>query len=97
MNEDRLGKCVDAVEQSNYSAAALDSRALAHLRMGDLAAAQADLDAALLSDPHLAPSRLLRGIVRETRGDRGGREEIELALRMQPSLAATYRAWGLEF
>lgn len=97
VDEARLETCVEAVEKSDYSANALDSRALAHLRMGDLDAAKADVDAALLVDPSLAPSRLLRGIIRVAQGDNGGREEIDLALAMRPSMRATYEAWGLEF
>ena len=41
---------------------------------------------------------LLRGIIKIAQGDkRSGREDIELALNMTPSIEATYRAWGLEF
>lgn len=97
MDESRLQTCIDAVEKSDFSPAALDSRALAHLRLGNLDAAKADIDAALLAEPSLAASRLLRGIVRKAQGDASGREEIQLALKMQPSLARTYRAWGLDF
>ncbi len=98
VTEERLGTCIDAVEKSDYSAAALDSRALAHLRMGNLDAARADVDAALLAEPGLTASRLLRGIIKVKQGDEeGGRAEIELALAMTPSIEATYRAWGLDF
>ncbi len=94
---ERLSTCVEAVEKSNYAPAALDSRALAHFRLGDFKAALADLDAALLSEPGLAPSRLLRGIVLMAKGESGGKDEVSLALSMQPSLKATYKAWGLDF
>jgi tetratricopeptide (TPR) repeat protein len=98
VNEERLSICVDAVEKSDYSAAALDSRALAHFRMGDIEAARADVDAALLAEPGLTASVLLRGIIKVEQGEvDAGREEIALALAMRPSIEATYRAWGLEF
>ncbi len=97
VNEERMQTCVEAVEKSDYSAAALDSRALAHFRLGNLDAAMADLDAALLADPGQSASRLIRGIVRVANGDREGREEIRLALAMNPSIEANYKAWGLEF
>ncbi len=97
MNADRLATCVEAVEKSDYSAAALDSRALAHYRLGDFDAAMADVDAALLAEPGMVASRLLRGIIRTSNGDAGGREDIDLALQMRPSLRGTYSAWGLEF
>ncbi len=97
MTSERLETCVEGVEKSNYSAAALDSRALAHFRMGDFDAAKTDIDAALELDPSLAESRLLRGIIRVAQGDRDGRAEIELALMMRPAMRAVYEAWGLEF
>lgn len=98
MTEERLGTCVDAVEKSDYSAGALDSRALAHLRLGNIEAARADIDAALLAEPGLTPSILLRGIIKREQGDaEGGAKDIALALAMNPSLEANYRAWGLKF
>ncbi|MEO0906301.1 MAG: DUF3857 domain-containing protein [Pseudomonadota bacterium] len=98
LNEDRMATCVDAVEKSDYSPAALDSRALAYLRMGDLKAARADVDAALLAEPSMTAPLLLRGIIKLREGDeKGGRADIDLALAMTPSMEANYRAWGLDF
>lgn len=97
VNQERLDLCTQAVEKSDYSVIALDSRALAHFRMGNNAAALADLNAVLMENPGMAESRLLRGIVRLAEGDKSGREDIDIALRMQPSLRQTYSAWGLKF
>lgn len=97
MTEDRLSTCVEAVEKSDYSAQALDSRALAHFRLGNLDAALADINAALVIEPAQAESRLLRGIIRLAQGDESGSEDVALALAIRPSLRATYEAWGLEF
>lgn len=97
MDAGRLDACTQAVEKSNNSPAALDSRALAHFRLGNLAAAKADVDAALLAAPYQTETRLLRGIILGAMGDKSGRDEIALALKMRPSLAASYRAWGLNF
>lgn len=97
MTEERMQTCVDAVERSEFAAATLDSRAFANLRLGRLDAAMADLGAALLAEPGLAPSMLLRGAVRLQRGDKGGQEDIDTALAISPALAPTYRAWGLDF
>lgn len=98
VTEERLATCVDAVEKSQYSASALDSRALAHFRMGNLEAARADIDAALIAAPDQTESRLLLGIIKVAQGDEdAGRADIALALAMSPSLEANYRAWGLEF
>lgn len=98
VTDERLKTCVDAVEKSDYSAGALDSRALAHLRLGNLEAARADVDAALLAEPGLTPSLLLRGIIKIKQGEvEAGRDDIALALAMSPSIEARYRAWGLDF
>lgn len=97
MDETRLATCTQAVEKSEYSAGVLDSRALAHLRLGKLAEAKADIDAALLAEPGLTNSRLLRGIILTRMGDKSGKDEIALALAMQPSLAPVYKAWGLSY
>ena len=97
MDEARLEACTKAVEKSDNPAAALDSRALAYFRLGNLDAAKADLDAALLAEPYLVGTRLLRGIIRKAMGDAAGKDDIALALTMQPSLAKAYKAWGLEF
>ena len=97
MDAARLDTCTKAIEKSENAATALDSRALAHFRLGNLAAAKADIDAALLAEPYQVESRLLRGIILREMGDRSGKDDIALALKMRPSLAATYKAFGLTF
>jgi tetratricopeptide (TPR) repeat protein len=97
VGEKEMATCTEAVERAEYSPSVLDSRALAYYRMGDLEKAKADLDAALLLEPGLTESRLLRGVVRVAQGDKKGREDIKLALRMEPSLKDTYKAWGIPF
>lgn len=97
VNPDRMKTCVGAVEKSEYAPGVLDSRAFAHLRLGDLDAALADLNSVLVASPGLAESRLLRGVVRVMQGDDAGQEDIDLALSIRPSLAETYAAWGLKF
>jgi tetratricopeptide (TPR) repeat protein len=97
MDETRLDACTKAIEKSDNAATALDSRAMAHFRLGNLAAAKADIDAALLAEPYQVESRLLRGIILREMGDKAGKDEIALALKMRPSLAATYKAFGLTF
>lgn len=97
MDEARMDACTKAVEKSDNSPTALDSRAMAHFRLGNLAAAKADIDAALLAEPYQVESRLLRGIILREMGDKTGKDDIALALKMRPSLAATYKAFGLSF
>lgn len=96
IDEERLATCTRAVEKSENSPAVLDSRALAHFRVGNLAAALADADAALVASPYQHETRLLRGVIRKAMGDAAGKDDIALALKMRPSLAAPYKAWGLE-
>ena len=90
-----LDTCTRAVEKSDWSAMALDSRAMAYFRMGRYEEARADLDAALAKAPEMAESRFMRGVVRLAKGEAGGREDVEAALRMKPSLAPLYTAYGI--
>ncbi len=93
--ETALDVCTRAIERADNSAAILDSRALVHYRLGDHAAAIADLDSALELNPAQSASYYLRGLVRLARGDRGGRQDIAIGLRMSPELADTYARHGL--
>ncbi len=88
--------CERAVQIGADSSAALDSRALAHFRMGAADRAIADLDNVLASASHQHSSRYLRGIIRLENGDPGGREDIDAALFASPSLERRYRIWGLQ-
>jgi tetratricopeptide (TPR) repeat protein len=95
-DEDTLDACTGAVEKSDWSAPALDSRAMVYYRLGRLDEARADLDAVVRGSPSLAASRYMRGIVRLAQGDEGGAKDIATALRMQPSLKRLYAAYGIE-
>lgn len=94
--EDAVDLCTRAVERAEYAAAPLDSRALVHFRLGQLAEAKDDLDAALELAPGLAPSLYLRGIVRLATGDTGGRQDIATALTMSPQVARFYASHGIQ-
>lgn len=87
--------CTRAIERASNSAPMLDSRAMVHYRMGNPDAALADLDSALEINPGLAASHYLRGIILLEKGDKAGREDIAIALRMSPELAAQYSRHGL--
>ncbi|NVE93790.1 DUF3857 domain-containing protein [Altererythrobacter lutimaris] len=98
VTDELLATCTEAVEKGNYAANVLDSRAFAHYRMGNLEAAKADLDSALLLKPDLAGSRLLRGIVMQELGDKKeGKDEVKLGLKKNPMNGPIYKAWGLKF
>jgi hypothetical protein len=69
---------------------------MAYFRLGKLPEALADLNAALSGAPGLSNSLYMRGIVRTGMGDAEGRKDIDQALRMSPSLRATYKRYGIE-
>ncbi|GMM93042.1 DUF3857 domain-containing protein [Qipengyuania sp. MTN3-11] len=91
-----LERCEEAVQRSNYSPAALDSRALAHYRVGDYAAALADAEAALREHRLMPETRYLRGLILIAQGDReGGQASIAEATAMRPAVSSEYARWGL--
>ena len=98
VDEAILATCTEGVEKADYSPSVLDSRALAYYRLGDLDKAKTDLDSALLLEPELSASRLLRGIIMQELGDKkGGKAEVALALKMNPYKRKPYEAWGFKF
>jgi tetratricopeptide (TPR) repeat protein len=90
-----VGQCTHAIERADQPFAALDSRALVEYRLGDYDAALADLNAVLKLAPAVPASRYMRGVTRLKKGDKGGREDIETALRMSPSIAEFYARHGV--
>lgn len=94
--EGALDVCTRAIERASNSAPMLDSRAMVHYRMGNYQAALADLDSALDLSPGLSASHYLRGAVRLAMGDKGGREDIAIALRISPELRKKYDLHGVK-
>jgi tetratricopeptide (TPR) repeat protein len=90
-----VSECTHAVERASSPAAALDSRALVEFRLGNYDAALADLNSVLKLAPAIPASRFMRGVVRLKKGDDQGREDIQAALRMSPSLATFYARHGI--
>lgn len=82
--------CTRAIERATNGAAMLDSRAMVHYRLGNYDQALADLDSALDLNPGLSASHYLRGAVRLAQGDKGGREDVRIALRISPELKQRY-------
>jgi len=66
-----LADC-DASIALNSNSSNLDSRGLAYLRLGNLAKARADYDAALAAEPSSAASLYGRALVRQQSGDAKG-------------------------
>ncbi len=95
--DDAIPVCTKAVENSNNTAMALDSRALAFLRVGRLDEALADAEAALELNPDQTETLLLRGLILREMGDKQGQGDIASALARSPSIARKYRQWGFNF
>ena len=93
--DDALAQCTRAVERAEYPAAALDSRALVHYRMGELGAAKDDLDAALRLSPDLAAAHFMRGVIRLEEGDRAGKRDIAVAKRLSPGIEEFYALYEI--
>lgn len=88
--------CTEAVELADWSPPVLDSRALGYFRLGRYEDALRDLNAALSVSPELNPTLLMRGVVRRAMGDRGGEEDIRVALARSPSLERLYERFGIQ-
>lgn len=91
-----LADCDRAIALGIGTAAALDSRALVHLRAGRLDKARADLDQALNLSPEMSASLYLRGIVRKRQGDAAGSAaDIEAATFAAPRIVEEYKRFGV--
>lgn len=93
-----LQDCTRAVEMGNRSAvAALDSRALIHLRQSRLDAALADLNVALEQRPSAAGTLFLRGVVKTRLGKKGeAAEDLADARLLDPQVDADYARYGVK-
>jgi tetratricopeptide (TPR) repeat protein len=89
--------CDAALSMSPRSAAILDSRGLARLRLRDFERSIQDYDAALKIDPKIAWSLYGRGLAKLRTGRTAdGKADIAAALALQPSLAEKAKVHGLE-
>lgn len=95
--ESGLKDCTSALELSDRTANILDSRALVWMRLGRDEDALRDLDAALLQQPGLGPSRFLRAIVRKRMGQADdAAADLAIARQMSPSTERDYARFGLK-
>ncbi len=91
-----LDLCNLALQLEPKSSATLDSRGFVHFRMGDIAKARADYDAALALEPKAASSLFMRGVVRRRSGDTaGGDADIAAALALDANVQSRYATYGV--
>ncbi len=88
--------CNRAVSQGSSAAAALDSRALAWLRLGEPDKALADANAAVALVPQLRQARYLRAFIQRELGDRSAASDLSYLSRTFPGMSKEYAQYGLE-
>jgi GlpG protein len=94
--EDALADCNRAITLRPGWAAALDSRGVVRLKLGALAAAVADFDAALAPGP-IAGTLFARGIAKRRQGDpQGGDADVRAAVAITADVAAEYARYGVQ-
>lgn len=94
--ETMVAVCNEAVEKSGQTAAALDSRSLAMFRLGDMARAKADAEAALALEPGQYVTRYVLAHAQRALGDRGATEFIGYFDQNWPGLSKRYADYGLK-
>lgn len=92
-----LEDCNKAIQLESTNRFAMDSRALVHLKLGDLAAALADYQAAYDANETYAHALYGRGIVRLWLGQADeGRADLRRALTRDSTLADTFARYGVQ-
>ena len=91
-----LKDCTKAIELSDWTNAALDSRAMVYFRMNRMDDALADLDAVIDNDPNMASSLFLRGVIRKRTGNAAGSATDLMAARtINPRVDHVYARFGI--
>lgn len=98
MLDTALKDCTNAIELSDNTLAALDSRAMVWFRMGRFTEAMADLDAVLAAEPTMAGSHYLRAaVLKALHRDPEAIRELAIARRLQPASEREYARYGIKF
>ncbi len=98
MLDTALKDCTNAIELSDNTLAALDSRAMVWFRMGRFTEAMADLDAVLAAEPTMAGSHYLRSaVLKAMHRDPEAIRELAIARRLQPASEREYARYGIKF
>ncbi len=91
-----LKDCTRSIELAEFSAAALDSRALIYFRLKRYDDALADLAAVLDQQPDMASSLYLRGVIRARTGQAAAsKADLAAVAIMAPLLAAERKRFGI--
>ena len=78
-------------------AAALDSRGLIYLKMGQLESAINDYSSALRIEPALATALYGRGLARIKKGDAtGGNADLAAAAKLEKKIAENFLHYGIQ-
>ncbi len=97
MLDTALKDCTSAIELSNNTYDALDSRAMVWYRMGRYPEAMADLDTVLAAAPDQAGSRYMRAIVlKALKRDGEAAGDLAIARRISPAIDREYARFGLK-
>lgn len=97
MLDTALKDCTKAIELSDDTLAALDSRALVWYRMGRYSEALADLDTVLAANPDMAASRYVRAaVLKAMQRDAEAAGELALARRINPTIDRQYARYGFK-
>jgi tetratricopeptide (TPR) repeat protein/predicted aspartyl protease len=92
-----LADCEASLRLARRNPAALDSRGLVRLKMGQVDAALDDYDASLRMDPTAARTRYARGLARHRKGLKAeGDKDIAVALKLEPDMPDLAKRYGLE-
>ncbi len=91
-----LKDCDRAIRANPKAAGFLDSRGLAHLRLGQYDKAVADYNAALALQPKIAWSLYGRGLAKQRLGLQAeGKVDLDAALALQPDLSKKAQQYGI--
>lgn len=92
-----LKDCTKAIELSESTLSALDSRAVVYLRLGRLDEALADIDAVLDAAPLTPESLFVRAVARKRLGRPGAEDDLLFARAIDPQIEAQYKRFGVTY
>jgi Tfp pilus assembly protein PilF len=88
--------CNQAVERASNAPAVLDSRAMAGIASGNLAAALADAEAALKIAPGQVSTQYVRAWIANAMGKSDAKADLAYFRKVMPGLVQEYARYGLK-